>query len=99
MPEGAIYAVLKQVRTTTVAISTTSVQFLDADANRKGAVIFNDSARSLYLTFGPTASVTGPTKIIGPYAEWHLPGPAVWCGELSGIRESGSGSLVVTEEI
>lgn len=99
MPEGAIYAVLKQVRTITLPVTTVSQKILDADANRKGAIIFNDSDNSLYLTYGATALVTVPTKIVGPYTTYDLPGPAVWCGEIAAIRESGTGAVVITEQI
>lgn len=99
MPEGAIYAVLKQIRTTTAAITTVSQKILDATFDRKGCIIFNDSDRSCYLTYGPTATIAASTKIVGPYAEWTVPGPAVWCGEISAIRETGTGSLILTEMI
>lgn len=99
MPEGAIYAVYKQIRTITPAITTVSLKILDDTFDRKGAVLFNDSANSAYITYGPSATVLSPTKVIGPYADWHLPGPAIWCGEISAIREDGTGSLVITEQI
>lgn len=99
MPEGAIYAVLKQIRTTTAPVTTVSQKVLDSTFDRKGCIIYNDAATSVYITYGPTASTVAATKIIGPYAVWDLPGPAVWCGEISAIREAGSGSPVLTEMI
>lgn len=99
MPEGAIYAVLKQVRTITASVTTSSSLILDADPDVKGTIIYNDSDDSVYLTYGPTAAVANATKVIGPHAAWDIPGPAVWCGEISAIRESGSGVLVITSMI
>lgn len=99
MPEGAIYAVLKQVKTTTAPILLVSQKVLDASCDRKGCIIFNDSANSAYITYGTTAVITGATTIIGPYASWEMTGPAVWNGEVHAIREAGSGSLVITDMI
>ena len=99
MPEGAIYAALKQVRTITGDVDTVSSKILDANSCRKGSVIFNDGPCSVYLTYGPVASLTTPTAIIGPYASWDMPGPSVWCGEISALREADTGPLVITEFI
>lgn len=97
MPEGAIYAVQKQVRTITAAITTVSQKILDTNDCRKGLILFNSSDWSAFITYGATSSLNENTAIIGPYAKWEMPGPAEWVGEVSAIRESGTGSIVASE--
>jgi hypothetical protein len=99
MPEGAIYAVQKQVRTITVAVGLVSIKVLDTYDLRKGLIIYNNSNWSVYITFGVTATLDAPTKIIAPYSDWDVPGPAEWVGEFAAIREGGTGELVFTEFI
>ena len=99
MAEGAIYEVHKQIRTITPPVALVSVKVLDKFDCRKGMIIFNDAPCAAYITYGPVASITTPTKIIGAYAEWYMPGPAIWLGEVSAIREGDFGPLAITEMI
>lgn len=99
MPEGAIYESYKQVRTITAAVDLVSIKVLDQNKCRKGMVIFNDSPGSVWISYGSTAAFTSATAVIGPYARWDMPGPAIWLGEISGIREAETGPLVITELI
>ena len=96
MSEGAIYAILKQVRTITAPVAQVSQLVLSYDHCRKSLVIYNDAPCATFLTFGPVASLVNATAIIRPYGHWELWGPAIWCGEVSAIREADSGPLVIS---
>lgn len=82
---------------TSVPLSTTSVTLVAANADRRFVTIFNTSNRSLFLAFGPTASLTDFTAEIpkSAYFEGQEDG---YTGEIAGIWASaGSGAAKVTE--
>lgn len=85
---------------TNVANSATSVTVLASNANRKGALFFNDdtavTGASLYLKFGATASTTSFTKKLAPQEYYELPEP-VYTGIIDGIASAATGSCRVTE--
>lgn len=92
-PAVASTATLSNVNDT--ASSTT---LLSSNANRKGAMIFNDSTEILYVKFGTTASTTSFTvKMLGG-SYYELPGPVVYTGRIDGIwAADGSGAARITE--
>ncbi len=79
------------------ANGASSVTVLASNANRKGAMIFNDSSASLYLKFGATASTTSFTVLIPGNGYYEVPGPSVYTGIMDGIWSATSGAARVTE--
>ena len=92
-PAGATTATLSNVNDTN---SSTTV--LASNANRLGAMFFNDSTSSLYLKLGATASTTSFTVLIAPQGYYELPGPRIYTGIVDGIWSAdASGAVRVTE--
>lgn len=79
-----------------VAASATSVTILAANANRRGALIFNDSTSILALAFASTASLTAFTVELPANGLYEMP-PSNYSGVVSGIWVSATGSARVTE--
>lgn len=78
--------------------SATSVTVLAANANRLGAMFYNDSTVALYLKMGATASTTSFTVKIASQGYYELPTTSVYTGILDGIWDSdASGAVRVTE--
>lgn len=84
--------------TSNVAASATSTSILALNATRKGAMIFNDSAATLYLKFGTTASTTSYTVQIAGNGYYEFPAyPGLYTGACDGIWSSATGNARVTE--
>lgn len=82
--------------TTSVSYSATSTTLLASNANRVLATIFNESAKTLYVKLGATASATSYTIPIFPNSYWEL--PLSYTGIIDGIWASGgSGAARITE--
>lgn len=78
-----------------VAGSASSVTLLAANADRRGATIWNDSAAVLYVKFGATASATSCTvKMI---ADSYYEVPFGYTAVIDGIWASATGSARITE--
>lgn len=86
---------------TSVNDAATSTTILAANANRKGATVFNDSTAVLYLALADTtASATAYTVQIpaGGYYELPTTEGGVYTGKIVGIWASdASGAVRVTE--
>jgi hypothetical protein len=78
-----------------VAGSITSVTLLAANSLRRGAIIFNESAATLYLKLGTTASLTSYSYPILPNQLWEL--AFAYTGELDGIWATATGNAQITE--
>ena len=81
---------------TNVTVSTTSAVLLAANVNRRRFIIYNDSGRHVFVAFAATASSTSFTV--------DLPNNGFYEGELhdytgviSGVTQSGTGPVRVTE--
>lgn len=82
--------------TTAVPVSNASAVLAAANANRRKLIINNISGKTVYVVFGATATKAGAT--------FPLPNNQVYDGDLngytgvvSGILDSGSGNVNVTE--
>ncbi len=82
---------------TSVSGSITSVSLLAANTNRKTFFIFNESAATLYLAWGGTASLTAYTSQVPPNALYEMPNVSTWQGAVSGIWSSATGAARITE--
>lgn len=82
------------------SVATQSVLVLAANPVRLGLYIYNNSANTVYINFGATASssllMTSP---ILTFADFVMLGPVVYTGQIAAIRNSGSGTLLITELI
>lgn len=82
--------------TSSIAASISSVTLLAANVSRRGATIFNDSNRILYVRLGSTASTTNYTVQLGTDAYYEV--PYGYTGEINGIWVAGSsGNARITE--
>ncbi len=86
-----------------VAYSDTVVDLLAANANRRGAMVQNDTDRTLYLKLGAAATASSYTVALGPKDAngvgdyYELPYP-VYVGLITGIwAAGGAGAARVTE--
>jgi hypothetical protein len=77
--------------------STSAVDILAANVNRKGAFVFNDTNRTLYLKLGSGVSISSFTTKVPADDLYEVPFPA-YTGIITGIWPAGvSGSARVTE--
>jgi hypothetical protein len=80
---------------TSVASSATNVTLLASNANRRGATVFNDSNKTLYLKLGATASTTSYTAQLGVSDYYEV--PFAYTGIIDGLWSSVNGSARITE--
>jgi hypothetical protein len=83
---------------TQVADNASSVTILASNANRKGAVILNDSSAMLFLALGTgTATSTNYTTRLYQYQAYEV--PSMYTGQVIGIWETdpNDGGARVTE--
>ncbi len=81
-----------------VVAAITSTTILASNANRKGAIIYNDSTAILYLDLsGGTASATSYSVQIPANGYFEVPGPAIYTGLVTGIWVAANGNARVTE--
>ena len=81
---------------TSVNDTASSTTLLAANANRKGATIYNDSTVALYIKFGVTASATDFTVKLSPNNYYEVPNG--YTGRIDGIWASdASGAARITE--
>ena len=84
--------------TNSVANSVTNVTLLSSNASRKSASIYNDdSAASIYVKFGTTASATSYKIKIAAGGYYEFPYP-VYTGRVDGIATAATGSARISEE-
>jgi hypothetical protein len=84
-------------RTTSASVATTSVQIIDSNPNRRCLYIWNNSSNSAYITFGPVSSGSAPTAIVASFTSFVMNSGVIYTGAISAIRNSGAGTMTVTE--
>jgi len=78
------------------AATMSSTVLLNANADREGALIYNNSDSYVYVKLGSSASTSSFSFIVKPLA--YIEVPADYTGEISAIwAESSSGTIKVTE--
>ena len=80
-----------------VSASATSVTLAAANPSRLGLTIYNDSAATLSVKFGATASSTSKTVDVAPYGTYEMPQEAPYLGVVDGLWSSATGAARVTE--
>lgn len=83
--------------TVSAAVTTVSALVKISNPNRVGLYIYNNSANTVYINFGATAnSNTNMVLPIATFATWVMPIP-IYYGQISAIRNTGTGTLLITE--
>lgn len=97
--KGAGTLILAPTATATISASVLLVSqvVLPANTARKGFIIYNNSANSVYLTYGPVSTGSTCTRILATFTQYESLGPVVYTGQISAIRNAGAGTLVITE--
>lgn len=80
-----------------VNVLLVSVVIAPANAARKSFYIYNNSANSAYITFGPTSTSATCTALVATFTSFVMSGPVCYTGAISAIRNSGSGVCTVHE--
>jgi hypothetical protein len=78
-----------------VPSSATNVTLFPAAGGGSGRAILNDSAQTLYVKFGATASTTSYTVKLTPGAYYEFPHP-LYVGQVDGIWDSANGFARLT---
>lgn len=83
---------------TTPAVVNVSQLVLPANSSRRGLIIYNNSANSVYLAFDTICnSGNRMTLIIATFNQWVMPLP-IYTGPIAAIRNgAGTGVLMITE--
>ena len=82
---------------TSLNMSTSPFQVLPLNTYRVGYVILNNSSNSCFIAFGTTASNTVYTyEMIGGSVLEPPPGQ-FYCGPITAVSASTTGTLIVTE--
>lgn len=98
--EGSLLVREKTVNSaslSSVVSSATSVQLLNSNTSRRGAIFVNLADKACFLKFGQTASATSFTYKIPAQGTLEMPRP-VFTGHIHAIWEtSPTGSIYITE--
>ncbi len=82
---------------TMVVVSSVSAVVVPANPSRKGLVILNASAQTLYISYDLTATAAKhATTQIAAQGTWVMPYP-IYLGPISAVRTSGSDAVDFTE--
>lgn len=81
---------------TSVAMSVANATILASNANRLGAILWNDGSAMVYVKLGATASTASFTVRLSNKSEWELPFP-VYTGIVDGITSVGTATILATE--
>lgn len=81
---------------TSVNASTESVHLVEADLNRKGLALLNNSTGYAYVTFSDESSVSLFTLRMAPGSFWTMD-PPIYKGVVSCIWTNTNGNMMVTK--
>ncbi len=84
--------------TASVPITTAGVQIIASNLSRKGMMIYNNSANSIYIRYDTTVTGATCSDIIPTYTAWKMPSPC-YRGPIAACRNAGSGNAIITEMI
>jgi hypothetical protein len=82
---------------TNVTSTTTSTTILAANANRRGAIIFNDSTAILYISYGTSTTSTTSYSVRVAAAAVYLLDVPLYSGAMTGVWASANGAARVTD--
>lgn len=81
---------------TAVSASTSSVQLLASNTNRRGAIFYNNSSSACWVAFASSASNSIFTEYLESGSTYSMDSP-VYLGVISAIWQSATGSMQITE--
>jgi hypothetical protein len=96
---GTIATTIAQPATSTVtsvALSTTVATVLASNANRYGAVLWNNGSAQAYVKLGSGATTASFTVRMANQSEWEIPFP-VYTGIITAITSAGTATMLATE--
>lgn len=82
---------------TVTSVLMASVQIAAANPDRKGFIIFNNSANSTYIGFANPVVAANCARVIATFTSWDWVYPLCYTGPIYAIRNSGSGAVTVWE--
>lgn len=82
--------------TTSVALSTVVATVIASNANRLGAILWNDGAQFAYVRLAAGATTALFTARLANKSEWELPYP-VYTGIITAITSTGTATMLATE--
>lgn len=82
--------------TTSVALGAVVVTILAANANRLGAILYNDGSARAYIRLAAGATAALFTVSLAKDSEWELPYP-VYTGIITGITGGPAATMLATE--
>lgn len=85
------------VKTTSANVGTSSIVAFPKNPQRLAFYLYNNSSNSVYVTFGPTSVAATCTWTVPTFATWIHNYPVGYTGEISAIRNAGSGTLTLYE--
>jgi hypothetical protein len=94
-PITVTFPTASSANTTSVAASTTQVQLVAANANRKGLTIVNKSTGTLTIDLDSDSTTGEPAGFI--YADGWWEPPVNYTGEIRGVWSNTNGNCFVTE--
>lgn len=101
VPLGAVEPVTSMPSTATVSTSAnvalSSVLISPANSSRRGFILYNNSANSVYITLAPTSGSSTCSLIIASFSNYTFSSFVSYIGPISAIRNAGTGSVIVTE--
>lgn len=81
---------------TSVSGSASTTSLLAANSSRNGVTFYSNSTVNLYLAFASTSSSSVFTVKLPPGGYFEVPFP-VYTGQISGIWDSATGAVLITE--
>lgn len=79
---------------TSITVTTVNITLLASNVNRKKAIIYNNTAKTLYVKLGTTASTISFSYLLTSGATLEVPN---YTGNIDAILSAGSGPVLVTE--
>jgi len=98
---GAIATSIAQPATSTVtsvAVNDTVDTILASNANRMGAILWNDGPNNVFVKLGAAATTASFTVRMSNKSEWEIPFP-VYTGIITGICDTGQTATVLATEL
>lgn len=78
-------------------VALVSAVIATANYKRRGIIMYNNSANSVYVSWAATSTSTGCALIIPSFQSWFWLTPPVYIGVISAIRNAGTGAVNVYE--
>jgi hypothetical protein len=81
---------------TSVALGVVVATILASNANRMGAILWNDGANTVFVKLGAAATTASFTVRMSNKSEWEIPDP-IYTGVITGITAAGAATMLATE--